>query len=92
VHLCVGVVRYDSLGRPRKGVCSTFLAERVPAGGVVPVYRLVFDTVKVGGIELHAVEGVVIERGLDIALLGMSFLSRVEMKNEGQTMTLLRRF
>ena len=62
------------------------------AGGVVPVYRLVFDTVKVGGIELHAVEGVVIERGLDIALLGMSFLSRVEMKNEGQTMTLIRRY
>lgn len=38
VQLCVGVVRYDSLGRPRKGVCSTFLAERVPAGGVVPVF------------------------------------------------------
>jgi sulfite reductase (NADPH) flavoprotein alpha-component len=38
VHLCVGVLRYDSLGRPRKGVCSTFLAERVPAGGVVPVF------------------------------------------------------
>jgi len=37
-HLCVGVVRYDSLGRPRKGVCSTFLAERVPTGGVVPVF------------------------------------------------------
>jgi aspartyl protease family protein len=62
------------------------------AGGPVPVYRLVFDTVKVGAIELHAVEGLVIEQGLDIALLGMSFLSRVEMKNEGQTMTLLRRF
>ena len=38
VHLCVGVVRYDSLGRARKGVCSTFLAERVPTGGVVPVF------------------------------------------------------
>jgi sulfite reductase (NADPH) flavoprotein alpha-component len=38
VHLCVAVVRYDSLGRPRKGVCSTFLAERVPTGGVVPVF------------------------------------------------------
>ncbi|KAF0176397.1 MAG: sulfite reductase (NADPH) flavoprotein alpha-component [Limisphaerales bacterium] len=38
VHLCVGVVRYDSLGRSRKGVCSTFLAERVPAGGAVPVF------------------------------------------------------
>jgi sulfite reductase (NADPH) flavoprotein alpha-component len=38
VHLCVGVVRYDSLGRARKGVCSTFLAERVPTGGAVPVF------------------------------------------------------
>ena len=38
VHLCVGVVRYDSLGRPRKGVCSTFLADRVPTGGAVPVF------------------------------------------------------
>lgn len=62
------------------------------AGGPVPVYRLVFDTVKVGSIELRAVEGLVIEQGLDIALLGMSFLSRVEMKNEGQAMTLIRRF
>ena len=62
------------------------------AGGVVPAYRLTFETVKVGAIELHAVEGLVIEQGLDIALLGMSFLSRVEMKNEGQTMTLIRRF
>jgi aspartyl protease family protein len=59
---------------------------------VVSVYRVTFDTVKVGGIELQAVEGLVIEQGLDIALLGMSFLSRVEMKNEGQTMTLIRRF
>ena len=33
-----------------------------------------------------------IEQGLDIALLGMSFLNRVEMRNEGQTMTLIRRF
>jgi predicted aspartyl protease len=35
---------------------------------------------------------VVIEQGLDIALLGMSFLSRVDMKHDGQTMTLMRRF
>ncbi len=31
VHLTVGVVRYHSLERSRKGVCSTFLAERVSA-------------------------------------------------------------
>jgi len=28
VHLTVGAVRYEKDGRPRKGVCSTFLAER----------------------------------------------------------------
>ncbi|MCF6314618.1 MAG: flavodoxin domain-containing protein [Verrucomicrobiales bacterium] len=28
VHLTVGAVRYESNGRPRKGVCSTYLADR----------------------------------------------------------------
>lgn len=38
VHLTVSVVRYQSLSRKRKGVCSTFLAERVPSGQPVPVF------------------------------------------------------
>jgi len=38
VHLTVSTVRYESRGRVRKGVASTFLAERVPADGAVPVY------------------------------------------------------
>jgi sulfite reductase (NADPH) flavoprotein alpha-component len=38
IHLCVGVVRYESLGRWRKGVCSTFLAERVAHGASVPIF------------------------------------------------------
>ena len=62
------------------------------AGGVVPVFRINLDRVRVGAIELTNVEGVVIEQGLDIALLGMTFLSRVDMKQDGQTMTLVRRF
>jgi sulfite reductase (NADPH) flavoprotein alpha-component len=36
VHLTVGVVRYHRQGRERKGVCSTFLADR--AGEAVPVF------------------------------------------------------
>ena len=32
VHLTVGAVRYDAAGRTRKGVCSTFLADRVVPG------------------------------------------------------------
>jgi len=38
VHLTVGVVRYDSHGRTRKGVCSTFLAERIQPGETAGVY------------------------------------------------------
>jgi aspartyl protease family protein len=62
------------------------------AGGVVPVFRITLNRVRVGDIELSNVEGVVIEQGLDIALLGMSFLNRVDMKHDGRTMTLTRRF
>jgi aspartyl protease family protein len=62
------------------------------ASGTVQVYRVTLDSVKLGGIELAAVEGIVIEEGLDIVLLGMSFLNRVEMQREGETMTLIRRF
>ena len=62
------------------------------ANGTVQVYVITLERVKVGAIELSSVEGIVIEQGLDIALLGMSFLSRVDMRHEGQTMTLVRRF
>jgi len=29
VHLCVGIVRYDSHGRNRGGICSTYLSDRL---------------------------------------------------------------
>jgi sulfite reductase (NADPH) flavoprotein alpha-component len=38
VHLTVSAVRYESLGRARTGVCSTFLADRVGAEAHVPVF------------------------------------------------------
>lgn len=38
VHLTVGVVRYDTHGRSRKGVCSTFLAERIEAGQTADIF------------------------------------------------------
>ncbi|MHA3769957.1 assimilatory sulfite reductase (NADPH) flavoprotein subunit [Verrucomicrobiota bacterium sgz303538] len=37
VHLTVGAVRYDAHGRARKGVCSTFLADRCNEASV-PVF------------------------------------------------------
>jgi aspartyl protease family protein len=62
------------------------------ANGPVEVFSVKLDNVKVGAIELTSVDALVIEKGLEIALLGMSFLNRVEMRREGQTMTLIRRF
>jgi aspartyl protease family protein len=62
------------------------------AAGVVPAWRVTFNTVKVGNITLNQVEGLVVETGLSVPLLGMSFLNRMEMKRDGQTMTLTQRF
>lgn len=63
------------------------------ANGRAVAYRITLDTVKVGDITLHAVEAVVLEGdGLKIALLGMSFLNRTEMKRDGQALTLIRRY
>lgn len=62
------------------------------ANGTAPAYRVKFDTVRVGDITLNGVDGVVLEGGLQTALLGMSFLNRTEMKRDGETMVLTKRF
>src|SRR5262249_12904889 len=38
VHLTVGIVRHESHGRSRKGVCSTYLADRAFDAATVPVF------------------------------------------------------
>ena len=38
VHLTVATVRYEAHGLPRRGVCSTFLADRVRGIAPVPVF------------------------------------------------------
>ena len=62
------------------------------AGGVVPAYRVSLDAVTVGDITLYRVEASIFEGGLDVALLGMSFLNRLEMKRDGAQMVLTKRF
>ncbi len=62
------------------------------ANGTALGYLVKLDSVKLGSIELSGVDAMVLEGGLEIALLGMSFLNRVEMRHEGRTMTLIRRF
>ena len=62
------------------------------ANGTAQGYLVRLDSVRVGGIELQGVDAIVLEQGLDIALLGNTFLNRTEMRRDGQTMTLIRRF
>ncbi len=63
------------------------------ANGVIPVYTVKLGTLQVGDIAINNVDAIVIEGDrLPIALLGMSFLNRMEMKRDGQTMTLIRRY
>jgi aspartyl protease family protein len=63
------------------------------ANGIATVYLVKLDAVKVGEILLNNVDAAVIDGNkLPIALLGMSFLNRMEMKRAGDTLTLIQRY
>jgi aspartyl protease family protein len=62
------------------------------ANGPTRVWRVTLNSVGVGEVLLNQVEASVHETDLPIVLLGMSFLNRMEMKREGQTMILKKRY
>ncbi len=63
------------------------------ASGVAPVYRVKLDVLTIGDITVYNVDAAVHVSGqLPIALLGMSFLNRMEMKRDGVALTLTRRY
>ena len=70
----------------RKGMVRT-------ANGNAIAYQIKLDTVRLGGITLYGIDAVVMEgEKLGLPLLGMSFLNRLDMKREGDAMTLTKRF
>jgi len=73
------------LRQGQRGLTST-------ANGTVVVTRIPLDTVRIGGVTMHNIEAVVLPTEMPIALLGMSFLNRMEMLRDGSTMTLKKRF
>ncbi|TMH04865.1 MAG: TIGR02281 family clan AA aspartic protease [Betaproteobacteria bacterium] len=63
------------------------------ANGDVLAYRLKLDTVRLGKVAVHNVDAVVTEgNSLPIALLGMSFLNRMDIRRDGAIMTLTKRY
>ena len=73
------------LSRGVQGMVST-------ANGKTTVTQVKLDTVRIGDITLHNVDAVVMGHDMQPALLGMSFLNRMEMQRDGGTMTLKKRF
>ena len=63
------------------------------ANGVAPVYKVRLSNVKLGDITLNDVDGLVHENNsLPVVLLGMSFLGQLEMRREGKSLTLSKRY
>jgi len=62
------------------------------ANGQVVVSKVQLDTVRIAGVTLHNVDALIHQNEMPIALLGMSFLNRMEMQRDGSTMTLKKRF
>jgi len=77
-------IDYRVIGRP---------AAITTASRLEPAWAVTLDSVKVGDIELSNVEGVVLEGAQpQTVLLGMSYLGRLEIRNDGRLMTLQRKY
>ncbi|GHU06573.1 hypothetical protein FACS1894158_13410 [Betaproteobacteria bacterium] len=72
---------------PSKGVQGI----STTANGQTVISRVKLDSVRIGDIELHNVDGAVHQQDMP-ALLGMSFLNRMEMQRNGDSMILIRRY
>jgi aspartyl protease family protein len=63
------------------------------ASGVVNAWAVMLDTVKVGDLLLRNVQAVILEGAHpETALLGMSYLGRLEIDNDGRLMTLRKKY
>lgn len=62
------------------------------ANGIAHVFKVKLDSVRVGDISLTNVDATVHDSDMPFALLGMSFLNRVEMRREGTDLTLTKRY
>ncbi|PKO86842.1 MAG: TIGR02281 family clan AA aspartic protease [Betaproteobacteria bacterium HGW-Betaproteobacteria-12] len=71
--------------RGQKGFSQT-------ANGQVVVSKVKLDTVTIAGVTLHQIDALLHQSDMPIALLGMSFLNRMEMQRDGGTMTLRQRY
>lgn len=71
-----------------KGIPATVTT----ANGNAHAWRVRLEKVKVGDIVLNDIEAMVLAHDMQVALLGMSFLNRMEMRRDAATLTLTQRY
>lgn len=77
-------VDYHVIGKP---------AEVTTASGVERAWLVKLDSVKVGELEVRNVSAVVLEGAQpEVTLLGMSYLGRMDISNDGRLMTLRKKY
>ena len=65
----------------RRGLAST-------AGGTVPVYEVGLSSLRIGEVEVYNLSASVVAADMPFILLGNNYLSRFNMRREGDTMRL----
>ncbi len=87
--ISIGMQDAKRLGLDLKGASMVYMST---ANGTIPAYKIRLAEVNIEGIVLYGIDAVVHDNMQGFALLGMSFLNRMEMKRNGQTMTLTKRY
>jgi len=62
------------------------------ANGQSLAWLVTLDRISFGGIDMHGVQASVHESGLAVALLGMSFMNRLDMRREAGDLLLSKRY
>ncbi len=62
------------------------------ANGRSAAWLVTLDRISIGGIVMHGVQASIHEQGLPVALLGMSFMNRLDMRREAGDLVLTKRY
>ncbi len=62
------------------------------ANGVTPGWLVKIGSVRIGDVEVHEVDAIVVQQAMPFVLLGNSFLTRFQMRRENSMMVLERRY
>ena len=98
IHFVVDTgATYVSLGRGDASRAGIDISRGEPvmmqtANGVAQAWKVKLDSVRVGDVVLRNVDGVVQGMDMPFALLGMSFLNRMEMRHDGPSLQLRQRY